>query len=370
MDALDTPDAPIRAVQVFTFSSPDLAGLRGELKQIKAAGFNTIILRVFKNPNDRPYPFLPETEVSGVYYSSATEPVVSDVLTPVLQEAHRQGFRVFAWITTRKSQWILNARPDWDSPRMDIESGEWITGGHLDIFRTDVEHRLTEMLVELSRTGVDGILIQDDFVSRQFDDLNTTAWRQFHGRSFDSAALTDLFSHRRTSVSYRPLFHEWARYKSRTMAVILGRLVQRVKRASPQVRIAANLYYEGVTSPHHGRQWVSQDLEDLMTVPVDIWAIMAYQQQMSNELGIPLSAIIGKLQSGAQRLRNGYLIPESRILWKFQSQDWKTGDMIPERDWKMLMNAFASSQIAVVPYRGIQSIGAYVKARNALGLLP
>ncbi|MCD4655162.1 hypothetical protein K8T06_14670 [bacterium] len=348
----------MRAVQVFTLSSPDQAGLRGEFKGIKEAGFNTIILRVFKNPYDRKYRFIDEKVETGVYFLSDKEPVVADVLTPVIKTAHELGLDVFAWITTRKSQWILLEHPEWDSPSIDIETGKMKPGGHLDIYRSDVEKRITEMLLELSKTGIDGILIQDDFVSRQYEDLMTNAWRSFRNRPFTTDDLGSLFNFSINPPGYTSLYYQWTRHKSQAMASTLNRWINRIRLVNPSIKIAVNLYYETVISPQFGRLWLSQDLEDLLNLPVDFWAVMGYQRQISKELGIPIEKVADKLRSSAERLETGNLIPEDRILWKFQAHDWTTGDLITESEWKKLLEVFNPNQMVLVPYRGVQSIGA------------
>lgn len=357
-----TRAAAFRAVQVFTLSSPDIAGLQGEFKQIKAAGFNTIIIRVFKNPYDSRFRFLRESAETGVYFESNSEPLVADVLDPVVREAHRQNLQVYAWITTRKSQWLLREHPEWDSPAMDPDKGVFKPGGHLDIYRNDVENRLTEMIVSLGATGVDGILLQDDFVSRQFEDLRSNAWRNFRGRSFRQSDIEELFDFDGRRVIYQPLFHQWARYKSKTLSAILSRMVRRVKTEFPEIQVYANLYYETVTAPQYGRQWLSQDIEDLSEVPVDGWAVMSYQRQMADELNLPVSSVAEMLKGAAQRLSSAYLLPESQIIWKFQAHDWKTGKLIDENEWFTLLKTFHPDRMVLVPYRGVSSLGPYCRA--------
>jgi uncharacterized lipoprotein YddW (UPF0748 family) len=350
---------PIRAVQVFNLSSPDIVGLKSEFAQLKAAGFNTIIFRIFKNPYDSRYKFVPEAYSSGVYYQSVHEPVVADALSPVISTAHGLGMKVFAWVTTRKSQWILNENPSWDSPKLDLHSGQQLPGGQLDVFRTDVETRLSNMLTELAVSGVDGILFQDDFVSRHSEDLFTNAWRSFHGSTFHPEHVSVLFDLGRKPTGYRPEYYRWARHKSKSLAMILNRLISRVKRVNPAILVAVNLYYEVAISPHNGRLWLSQDLEEWSKIPVDFWAIMAYQRQMSGELNLSIEAISSKLQVSRTHLHDGFLIPPASILWKLQIQDWQTGEKVSNDEFSMFFNSFSPEQFVLVPYRGIENAQTY-----------
>lgn len=348
---------PVRAVQVFTFSSPDLAGLKGELGSIKAAGFNTIILRLFKNQYDSPYRFVTETAPTGVYYASETEPVVADVLTPVVKLAHQLDMEVFAWMTTRKCQWILQEHPEWDSQRFDSKTSEWIPSGQLDIFRSDVNNRLTKLLSELSESGVDGILIQDDMVSRQFDDFRTNIWRSYRNKPFSQRDFTDLFDFSEGTARYKSSYYEWTRHKSQAITTRLAKWINRVRLINPDIKIAVNLYYETVTKPHQARLWLSQDLEELLTLRVNFWAVMGYQRQISKELSLSIKEVGELLENSRGMLKDGFLIPESQVLWKLQAHDWSTADIVPEDEWRTLFNAFEPGQIVLVPYRGVGSLG-------------
>jgi uncharacterized lipoprotein YddW (UPF0748 family) len=352
----------IRGVQVFSLESRDIPSLKSEIEHLKLSGFNTLIIRVFKNPGDSRYHFLPEAHSAGVHFASSTEPVVSDVLAPVLEAAHDLNMKVFAWITTRKSRWILSGNPDWDSPVIEPETMRVSPGGHLDVFRTDVEKRLLGMLSDLAGTGVDGILLQDDLVSRQFEDFFTDPWRKFKGRPFQSNDLFSLFNLGRKPFRYRAAYHDWARHKSRSLATVLRRMVRHLKKINPSLEIAVNLYYETAVAPHHGRLWLSQDLEDLATIPADYWAIMAYQHQMAQELNLSLEQVALKLKQADQNLRNSLLIPESKIIWKFQTQDWRTGTLTTREDWQRIVRVFLPGQYILAPYRNSASIRSFSSA--------
>jgi uncharacterized lipoprotein YddW (UPF0748 family) len=353
---------PIRGVQIFNLTSRSIDELHDEFQFIRDSGFNTIFLRVFKNPHDSRYNVLPETKNAGVYFNSSTEPVVADLLTPAITIAHSLDMQIFAWITTRKSLWILDDNPDWDSPTIDLEHQTVDRGKHLDIFRTDVERRFIAMLTDITLSGVDGILIQDDLVSRQSEDFFTNAWRSFYGHPFELENLPQLFDFSRRPVRYRSLYHKWARYKSRLLAAVLRRMVTHVKSLRPSTSVAVNLYYEVVTAPHHGRQWLSQDLEELMMADIDYWTIMAYQQQMSRELDIPIKDVAERLASSSQKLVNGYLIPSSKTLWKFQTQDWQTGEFFAPEQWSTFAEFFSPEQFVLVPYRSRDNLSGFLSS--------
>ncbi|MGB3975766.1 MAG: poly-beta-1,6-N-acetyl-D-glucosamine N-deacetylase PgaB [bacterium] len=352
----------LRCVQVFTLESQDIESLQTEFQHLKECGFNTLIIRVFKNPGDSRYQFLPEKHSAGVYFASSTEPIVADILTPVLAAAHKLDMKVFAWITTRKSQWLLKAHPEWASPAIDPETGLELSGGHLDIFRSDAGNRMLGFLTELADSGVDGVLLQDDLVSRQYEDFFTNSWLTFKGRTFQKADLHELFNLNIKPYKYRPSYYNWARHKTLSLAKVLKYIVTHLKKRHPNLTIAVNLYYETVVSPHHGRLWLSQDLEEFASIPIDYWAIMAYQLQIAKELNLSLEQIADKLKLADKRLQNSFLIPRSRILWKFQTQDWQTGRLMTTKEWERFFDTFSPDQYVLAPYRNRDSIRSFVSA--------
>lgn len=352
----------LKCVQIFTLESRDVDSLHEEFKYLKDFGFNTLIIRVFKNPGDSPYQFLPEKHSTGVYFASSTEPVVSDILTPVLAAAHQLDMKVFAWITTRKSQWIRQAHPEWDSPVVDPVTGDVSAGGHLDIFRSDAGNQILGMLNELAESGVDGILLQDDLVSRQYEDFLTYSWLTYKGRAFQKNDLNELFNLANKPYRYRPSYYNWARHKSRSLAKALKYIVTELKKQRPCLKIAGNLYYETVASPQNGRLWLSQDLEEFASIPVDYWAVMAYQLQIAKELNLTLEQIAVKLQLVRQDLHNSFLVPNSKILWKFQTQDWQTGKLMTHGEWERFLKVFSPDQFVLAPYRNRDNVRSFMSA--------
>jgi len=349
------PDSKaLDAVQIFTLSSQSESEIRGEFQALKRAGVHTIIFRCFKNPGDTPFHVIPEKKPSGVYFSSEIEPVAAPLLSLIVSQAHALEMQCYGWITTRKSMWILEEKPQWEGSRISASTGKSVGSGQLDIFSDAVQDRLTGMLSAVSETGVDGILIQDDFVSRQGDDLDSRAWIQFSGKRFQPADLDRLFTFSDGQMEVKPLFYRWAYFKSRALAQILDRMIQPVKTAHPDLKIAVNVYYETVTAPGKARLWLAQDLEALLDGSVDLFAVMAYQHQMASELSMTPGAATSRLLKSRQRCIQGYLIPPDRLLWKYQSLDWKTGKPVPPSILEQITDSIHGSPIVMVPYRNLE----------------
>ncbi len=344
------------AVQVFTLDTPTETDLQQEFNALAARGVETVIFRSFKLPGDPSYPLLTENAASGLYFKTRAEPLVSDLLPIVIRCAHRADMQCFAWVTTRKAAWILKAHPTLESRRIDVKTGLTQPSHHLDIFRPDVSDRLQQILLDLAATGVDGILVQDDLVSRQGDDLYTNLWNDFSGETFNEAGRLSLFQTTENRTVYTPRYLRWAHFKSRAIAGFLTETLHRVKSEYPDIKIAVNLYYEAVTMPQHGRNWLAQDLDELMKAPVDYWAVMAYQRQMIKELEKKAVGVGQLLARASDILTSGYLIPEEYVLWKLQVQDWETREQVSQHELGIVLNLLSPERFVVVPYRGLRSL--------------
>ena len=141
------------------------AEIEANLARLKDAGVTTVFVRVFQNRGDRPlfYGGRPTAAV-GVYFPTAAAPVVADNLAVVSAACRRLGLSVYAWMTTRACDWLLEERPDLADLRYDSAAGKVLPAGRLNIFHPVVRRRLTAVFRDLARADIDGVLFQDDLV--------------------------------------------------------------------------------------------------------------------------------------------------------------------------------------------------------------
>src|SRR3989337_3384545 len=128
----------IMAVQVALFEGKDYKEVDGEMERLKAAGMDTIILRVFPNTNERFYPFVKSGKLnneSGVYFNTTRSPVIEDILGPVLALAHKKGLKVFAWMTTRYANYGLANKNDLGCKAYDFSTKDIAPCKGLDLCR-------------------------------------------------------------------------------------------------------------------------------------------------------------------------------------------------------------------------------------------
>ncbi|MDP2689800.1 MAG: poly-beta-1,6-N-acetyl-D-glucosamine N-deacetylase PgaB, partial [Deltaproteobacteria bacterium] len=285
-----SPEVPmLRAVQVMLFEGRSYEELDGELKRLKDAGIDTVIVRAFHNPGDRYYPFVKSKAERGVYFSTSNAPVVEDILGPVARLSHNNGLKIFAWMTTRYADYGVEGDEDLACKGYDLQRREVVRCRGLDIFNEKAVKRLEAIYSDLAGYDIDGILFQDDLVLRHTEGFGPYVSELFSeetGISLDPEALY-LRGERADGglrVHYTELFWEWASWKNRRLLTVANRLREAVAKKRPEVKFALNLMYESVTNPPYALAWLSQNLEAASASGFDYYSIMAYHRQMEEEL--------------------------------------------------------------------------------------
>ncbi len=349
-----TGGRPMRAVQISYMDLEDPGDLDREFSRLKKAGIDTVIFRVFHNRGDRFYRFFDPRKEAGVYFRTDRSPVVADILSPVVLLAHRNGLRLFAWMTTRYADYGLEDRPDLACKGFDPVRRVITRCRGLDIFNEEVVEHLEGLYTDLASYDIDGILFQDDLVLRQTEGFGPEADRAFRREAGSSLNPEDiLLLQNDGSIAYTPDFYRWARWKNRRLLNVAARLKRAVRRVNPDVEFAINLMYESVTSPAHGLAWLSQDLEEAVKKGFDYYSIMAYHRQMADELEKgheEIKDLIKRMVVDASAVVGD----PSRVLIKVQTVDWKTGEHLSNGEVVELLREIGAVErvgLAVFPYR-------------------
>ena len=189
------PDT-IRAVQVSMFEGHTYKEVEEEMKVLKEEGYDTLILRVFHNMGDRPYPFVSDPKLSGVYFKTAHAPVIEDVLGEITEIAHRHDLKIFAWMTTRHADYGVEGEADLRCKAYYFRLRSIGSCQGLDLFNEKTVAHLERIYHDLSAYPLDGILFQDDLVLRHNEGFGEAAQRLYlkeYGKVFTPNKLyTDV----------------------------------------------------------------------------------------------------------------------------------------------------------------------------------
>ncbi|MBI5560899.1 MAG: hypothetical protein HY883_06455 [Deltaproteobacteria bacterium] len=346
---------PMRAVQVMLFEGKNMEELREELLRLKRSGVDTVILRVFHNRGDRFHRFVKPKGDSGVYFNSSHAPVIADALSPVMDIAHREGLKVFAWMTTRDADYGLEGREELSCKGYDPVGKKFFRCRGLDIFNDEVVRHLEALYQDLASCGIDGILFQDDLILRYNEGFGENAERLFEEETGQRFSAKKLYIEREASpgADYTPAFWEWAAWKNRRLIHVAERLKRAAKKVNPDLKFAINLMYEAVVKPPYALAWLSQDMEKAVEAGFDYYAIMAYQKQMSDELAMDTSGINDMIAVMAQSAARIVGEP-NKVLIKLQTMDFSTQRALKNEDVVRLLRRVKGIEglsIAVVPYR-------------------
>ena len=357
---------PMRAVQIALFEGKDYKEVDNEIGRLKASGIDTIILRVFHNKDDRFYPFIkPRSrgahpqDGSGVYFTTKESPVVEDILGPVLDMAHKKGLKVFAWMTTRYADYGLEDRKDLGCKAYDFNTKDIVPCKGLDLFNEDAVSHLERLFNDLALYPIDGILFQDDLVSKHHEGFGPYSQVLFEKDTGKRLVPGELYSdgvggeRNYLNPLYTPVFWKWAAWKNKRLLEVATRVRTAVKKKNPEVKFAINLMYESVSNPPYAMAWLSQSLDEAVKQGFDYYAIMAYHQQMQNELKkgpYEIQSLIQKMTKEAVMLVGD----PQKIIMKFQIIDWNTSQPLPDQEVIGLLSKVKevnNVSLAVVPYR-------------------
>lgn len=347
------------AAQVLLFESRSWFEVEETIVSLTHVGVNTLIVRAFQNLDDRFYAFARPRHPAGVYFETEQAPVVDPLLAKITEIGHKQGLKVFAWMETRKMPLSIPDPEKSQAMRYDFETGNLRPVPMWSIFDSRVEEKLVSLYRDVVRTGIDGILFQDDLIMYHYEDFSPTAVAQFEketGLGLNPRTLyRDLFRDpkgRWRVGGYSNTFWTWARWKSQKLLELADRLILSAKEINPQIQIALNFTYESVTDPKNSLAWLSQDIEEAKKFPIDFYAIMAYHRQIRKELGLDEAAVYDSIAGMTARLLKIIDRPD-RILMKIQIQDWDTQKQIPFFEVDEVLRRITSQgrvSLAFVPY--------------------
>ena len=324
----------LKAVQVLVLEAETVQEIRSIVRGYRKAGFDTVILRAFQLPGDRHHG--PEGNensktVAGVYFPTNRAPVINDIITPFVEACRNEGVRPFAWMVTRDARFDNSSLP----PEIAFhpETGTLNPTPRLDVFDPAARSYLKSLFQDLARTGVEGILLQDDLSSRMVEGFSETAMESYRTASRD-VVPPFLYLEQVTAddgrkyLKTKPGFDRWVAWKTMNLISLASELHASVAAittdTSPGIPLVMNQMYETVTDPGNGRKWLSQDLEQSLTDGPPYAAVMLYHRQMQKELDLDLDGAVFLIESSLANLKRN-IGQRSRVVLKFQTRDWDTG---------------------------------------------
>jgi tetratricopeptide (TPR) repeat protein len=351
-------------VQASYFEGKTLEEVEKRMKELKSAGVNTIILRVFQNKGDRTYPFVTGHREEGVYFKTEYAPVVDDILGKLAEIAHRNGLEIFAWMTTRYADFGLKGSPEYRCMKYNFETKKMEMARGFNLFHPEVLKRLENLFRDLGRTPIDGILFQDDLILKHDEDFSAEANQAFlkeYGYLPDPGLFyIDPYKSdpgKYYVKGYTDRFWTWANWKNRWLMNVAKRLMEASRESNPNLQFAINLYFEAVLNDLNGVAWFSQSLSGALRNDFDYYAVMAYHRQAMKNRNIEVGEAIGLMAEATQKAADAVGDP-SKVLMKVWILDWKgngavSTELAPRKEVEDILAAILNRgkvSLAFVPY--------------------
>ena len=350
----------IVAAQILLFYAKTPGQLKNEIARMKLAGVNTLIVRVFQNRGDRPYPLTGlKRSKPGVYFNTAHAPVIYDLLGKVVAIAKPMGMKVFAWMTTRTCDWLPAAEDR--GYEYDFSKKRIVRGNGLNIFSAFTADYLSALYKDLAYYDIDGILFQDDLVLRHNEGFSPVARMKYKNAYGHEPHPSNLYknvyysaaAHKYYVRKYTAEFRQWAKFKNDGIMHLTSKIMDSVHSVNPGIKFALNCYYEAALMPDKALLWLAQDLNNSKNYGFDYYSMMSYHDQIKKELDLTDEQSINKVKTIAANLLRIVGDP-NKILMKVQIVDWDNGRMLKEANLDKVMAGIESVSrfnIALVPYR-------------------
>ncbi len=280
----------INGAQVFVLDEIYKDDVSLFFSEAKRRGVDTIFVRVFHNQRDKAHLGITNTcENGGVYFETNEACVVEDIMPELILAAKAHDIKLYAWMATRSLTFLKTS----DNMSQSFEpDNKTVVGYGANLFKPDVKDAIKTLFADLAKYDIDGILLQDDFIIKYAEGADKYAKEHYEsvfGKELDVKEMftgTHEYNGKKIFTGYTNSFNKWAEYKLAYLATYLSELIFTVKEINPNIKVAANVYYETPIDYANALAWYSQSLEGLLAAGADYFAVMGYVEQIAKEKNI------------------------------------------------------------------------------------
>ena len=350
------PDTKIIAAQISMLDFENREQLSQFFQSLKAAGVNTVIVRVFQNPGDGFFKLCAPASQTGYYFKTDSAPMVCDLLAAIAEEAHRSGLKVFAWMNSRYADYGIENRSDLHSIYYDLNTKSYRPGKALCIFHPDVQARLAALYRDLAQYPIDGVLVQDDLMLRHNEDFSALATHRYYqerGKPASPGLFYQGVKNGRVRT-YSGAFYEWSRWKSEKLLDFADFLRASLREKNPAIRFGFNFYYETGLKPEQALAWFSQDVRLASSRKYDFYSLMLYHRQIKDELGLTEAGLVSALEKTSDEFIFA-LGGQGQPVIKLMTRDFKSSQPVPEPELERVVRSIGTrgqSGVAFFPVWG------------------
>jgi hypothetical protein len=176
----------------------------------------------------------------GVYFQTSKVPVLEDLFAGIVPAAHAKGMAVLASLNLHEPGWT-SVNPEWGMAMANGTGQTFQTVGHVDVLHPDYQRLVSEVVQDLLRTDIDGLVVG----ARRAKGF-AEEWSQTSRRMFEGFFGPSLDSH---DQSVSPDAWRWAGWKTRTYLGFVAGLTQQLRQTRPGLLVAVVVHERAVFSP-------------------------------------------------------------------------------------------------------------------------
>jgi uncharacterized lipoprotein YddW (UPF0748 family) len=269
--AAPKPAEEVRAIWVVCYSLDSPQAVRNVVKEAKSHNFNTLFVQA-RSRGDAWYDSELEPRARGL----ASQPRGFDPLKSVIEEGHRNGLKVHAWLNTfltwtgktmpPQRDHILNVHPDWiardkDNHFQTVESPT-VEGCFIQPSNPEVQDHLFRVFTDVaSRYNVDGIHF--DFVryagsGYDFADGTLKRFAQFMEPRMSEQGQ-EAVRKDGSRLAYVHIFpKEWSEWRRMQVTKLVGRISEAIHAKKPWVQMSAAVFANAEDArTERGQDWAT-----------------------------------------------------------------------------------------------------------------
>ena len=279
-----------------------IADLSSWIAKVRKAGVTALLIDAGTSTAD-----LDQSRAAGVYFKTSVVPISDDLLGRVIPRAHAEGVAVFARLDLHQATWMpLN--PDWvsaaRSPGAPPQSSDLV-----DVLNPEYQHTVGRIVDDLSRTGIDGLVLQARMRKGFAEEISPTSWAVFE-RKFGQSAKGDPTS---------PLLWRWAGWKTRSYLRFVEQLKEQVRRERSTRIMVVTVHGSAVLDPKASLMDYGEDLLETRLKGFEV--LVLPEPEASTGVGSGRTELLKRLTP---------TMPGERVLWLGISLTLSDPEMIPE----------------------------------------
>ncbi len=176
----------------------------------------------------------------GVYFQTSKVPVIEDFFAVIVPAAHAKGMAVLASLNLHEPGW-MTVNPEWGVAMANKTDQLFQPLGHVDVLHPDYQRFVSEIVQDLLRTDIDGLVVGARRAKGFAEEWSPTSRQMFEGLFGPS-----LDSH---DQPVSPDAWRWAGWKTRTYLGFVARLAQQLRQTRQGILVAVVVHERAVFSP-------------------------------------------------------------------------------------------------------------------------